>query len=167
MAATACLYNLSKAELGLKVHPACLREIVDLTLLAMMNFPNHQQLQKNALLTLCSDRILQDVVSYFHPIFSIKFKTRQFQWCFIEVGKMLANVSFFPCQCYLLVKTAIYWKILANTVILVILANTGHTGQLSLPTWKTNNNQTVNILTLILYLLFKYFSSAFQLLLDC
>jgi Zyg-11 family protein len=27
----------------------------------MANFPNHQQLQKNALLTLCSDRILQDV----------------------------------------------------------------------------------------------------------
>ena len=74
MAATACLYNLSKAELGLKVHPACLREIVDLTLLAMMNFPNHQQLQKNALLTLCSDRILQDVVRHFHPIFSIQFK---------------------------------------------------------------------------------------------
>lgn len=61
MAATACLYNLSKAELGQKVHPACLREIVELTLLAMENFPNHQQLQKNALLTLCSDRILQDV----------------------------------------------------------------------------------------------------------
>ena len=62
MAATACLYNLSKAELGQKVHPVCLRDIVDLTLLAMENFPNHQQLQKNALLTLCSDRILQDVV---------------------------------------------------------------------------------------------------------
>ena len=62
MAATACLYNLSKAELGQKVHPVCLREIVELTLLAMENFPNHQQLQKNALLTLCSDRILQDVV---------------------------------------------------------------------------------------------------------
>ena len=35
MAATACLYNLSKAELGQKVHPVCLREIVDLTLLAI------------------------------------------------------------------------------------------------------------------------------------
>lgn len=61
MAATACLYNLSKAELGQKIHPSCLREIIELTLLAMENFPNHQQLQKNALLTLCSDRILQDV----------------------------------------------------------------------------------------------------------
>lgn len=61
MAATACLYNLSKAELGQKIHPCCLKEIIELTLKAMENFPNHQQLQKNALLTLCSDRILQDV----------------------------------------------------------------------------------------------------------
>lgn len=61
MAATACLYNLSKGEVGAKVHPACLTRIVNLTLLAMENFPNHQQLQKNALLTLCSDRILNDV----------------------------------------------------------------------------------------------------------
>nr|KAG5711819.1 hypothetical protein BaRGS_023583 [Batillaria attramentaria] len=61
MAATACLYNLTKGELGPKIHPACLQQVVDLTLQAMENFPNHQQLQKNALLTLCSDRILQDV----------------------------------------------------------------------------------------------------------
>ncbi|XP_069126204.1 protein zyg-11 homolog B-like [Argopecten irradians] len=61
MAATACLYNLSKGEIGNKVHPACLKHVVNLTLLSMDNFPNHQQLQKNALLTLCSDRILQDV----------------------------------------------------------------------------------------------------------
>lgn len=43
MAATACLYNLSKGEVGAKVHPACLTRIVNLTLLAMENFPNHQQ----------------------------------------------------------------------------------------------------------------------------
>ena len=63
MAATACLYNLSKGELGSKIHPVWLGHIVTLTMDAMHNFPNHQQLQKNALLTLCSDRILQDVVS--------------------------------------------------------------------------------------------------------
>ncbi|XP_025110002.1 protein zyg-11 homolog B-like [Pomacea canaliculata] len=61
MAATACLYNLTKGELGPRIHPACLQQVVNLTLQAMENFPNHQQLQKNALLTLCSDRILQDV----------------------------------------------------------------------------------------------------------
>ncbi|XP_055956533.1 protein zyg-11 homolog B isoform X1 [Patella vulgata] len=61
MAATACLYNLSKSELGPKIHPMCLRDIVELTLKAMEQFPSHQQLQKNALLTLCSDRMLQDV----------------------------------------------------------------------------------------------------------
>ncbi|XP_064477027.1 protein zyg-11 homolog B-like [Ornithodoros turicata] len=61
MAATACLYNLSKSTLGQKIHPHWLRKIVMLTLAAMENFPRHQQLQKNTLLTLCSDRILQDV----------------------------------------------------------------------------------------------------------
>lgn len=61
MAATACLYNLSKGTLGQKVHPRWLRQIVTLTLTAMENFPRNQQLQKNTLLTLCSDRILQDV----------------------------------------------------------------------------------------------------------
>ncbi|KAK7100174.1 hypothetical protein V1264_023165 [Littorina saxatilis] len=61
MAATACLYNLTKGELGPKLHPSCLLQVVGLTLDAMENFPNHQQLQKNALLTLCSDRILQDI----------------------------------------------------------------------------------------------------------
>lgn len=63
MAATACLYNLSKQSMGQKIHPRWLGQIVQLTMTAMQNFPNHQQLQKNALLTLCSDRILQDVVS--------------------------------------------------------------------------------------------------------
>lgn len=61
MAATACLYNLTKGELSLKIHPNLLKQVVSLTLKAMKNFPNHYQLQKNSLLTLCSDRILQDV----------------------------------------------------------------------------------------------------------
>ena len=61
MAATACLYNLTKNELGERLHPQTLRQVVDVTLEAMQSFPNHQQLQKNALLTLCSDRILQSV----------------------------------------------------------------------------------------------------------
>lgn len=70
MAATACLYNLSRGQLGQKIHPIWLKKIVDLTLTAMQNFPKHQQLQKNTLLTLCSDRILQDVVSGQHIIYS-------------------------------------------------------------------------------------------------
>lgn len=61
MAATACLYNLIKGEIGQKIHPHRLKEVVQLTLTAMENFPNNLQLQKNTLLTLCSDRILQDV----------------------------------------------------------------------------------------------------------
>ncbi|KAL1117386.1 hypothetical protein AAG570_004712 [Ranatra chinensis] len=61
MAATACLYNLTKGELATKTHPQVLARVVALCLVAMENFPNHYQLQKNILLTLCSDRILQDV----------------------------------------------------------------------------------------------------------
>ena len=78
MAATACLFNLSKAELGTKIHPKILKEIVRSELRlsipsirimiinladldAMETFPQHQQLQKNVLLTICSDRILQEV----------------------------------------------------------------------------------------------------------
>lgn len=43
MAATACLYNLSKSTMGQKIHPRWLRQIVMLTLTAMENFPRHQQ----------------------------------------------------------------------------------------------------------------------------
>ncbi|CAG2103128.1 unnamed protein product [Medioppia subpectinata] len=61
MAATACLYNLTKNDHGDRLHPHVLRAVVETTLLAMAAHPNNQQLQKNALLTLCSDRVLQDV----------------------------------------------------------------------------------------------------------
>lgn len=68
MAATACLYNLTKGKIADKIHPKWLANVVNATLLAMETFPNHQQLQKNTLLTLCSDRILQEVVSpSIHP----------------------------------------------------------------------------------------------------
>ena len=61
MAATACLYNLTKGELANKVHPSILKDVVELSLDAMETFPSHFQLQKNTLLTLCSDRILHDI----------------------------------------------------------------------------------------------------------
>lgn len=43
MAATACLYNLTKGELALKIHPSVLKEVVELSLTAMEEFPNHYQ----------------------------------------------------------------------------------------------------------------------------
>lgn len=63
MAATACLYNLTRGDLSKHIHPRLLSRGVKLTLNAMNMFPDEYQLQKNALLTLCSDRILQ-VYSY-------------------------------------------------------------------------------------------------------
>ncbi|XP_078573736.1 protein zyg-11 homolog isoform X2 [Branchiostoma floridae x Branchiostoma japonicum] len=61
MAASACLYNLTRHDISKRVPSRDLSDVVNLTLKAMEVFPNHQQLQKNALLTLCSDRILQEV----------------------------------------------------------------------------------------------------------
>lgn len=64
LASTACLYNLTKWGLNDDNNPniipqKLLVEAVSLTLDAMESFPNNFQLQKNALLTLCNDRILQ------------------------------------------------------------------------------------------------------------
>lgn len=61
MAATACIYNLTRGELSKRIHPNILSKAVELTLSAMEQFPDEFQLHKNALLTLCSDRILQDI----------------------------------------------------------------------------------------------------------
>lgn len=61
MAATACLYNLTRGDLAKHMHPKALSRGVHLTLNAMACFPREYQLQKNSLLTLCSDHILQEV----------------------------------------------------------------------------------------------------------
>ena len=43
MAATACLFNLSKNEIGLRLHPKILGQIVKLDLDAMETFPQYHQ----------------------------------------------------------------------------------------------------------------------------
>ena len=55
MAVTACLYNLTH-DVSQKLHPHLLNEIVKSNLDAMEVFPQHHQMQKNCLLTMCSDR---------------------------------------------------------------------------------------------------------------
>ena len=61
LAVTACLYNLAGGEMGENLHPRVLSQIVNADLNAMEDFKNHKQLQKNVLLTICNDHILQDV----------------------------------------------------------------------------------------------------------
>lgn len=78
MAATACLYNLTKGKVGDRIHPKWLAQVVNATLSAMEYFPNHQQLQKNTLLTLCSDRILQEVVSFAQTCIELSAHTLPF-----------------------------------------------------------------------------------------
>ncbi|XP_076650034.1 protein zyg-11 homolog B [Halictus rubicundus] len=56
---TACLYNLTKGELATMVHPSILKQVVELTMVAMESYPANYRLHMNALLTLCSDKILQ------------------------------------------------------------------------------------------------------------
>ncbi|XP_056599081.1 protein zyg-11 homolog isoform X3 [Triplophysa dalaica] len=61
LVATACVFNLTTLELvqGMPLH--LLETVVQQLLTAVKNFPNYEQLQKNCLLTLCSDHILQVV----------------------------------------------------------------------------------------------------------
>ncbi|XP_077679803.1 protein zyg-11 homolog B isoform X3 [Eretmochelys imbricata] len=61
LAASACVFNLTKQDLAAGMPVRLLAGVTHLLLKAMEHFPNHQQLQKNCLLSLCSDRILQDV----------------------------------------------------------------------------------------------------------
>lgn len=61
MAATACLYNLTRSDQAKHMHPRTLRRAVVLTMNAMECFPLEFQLQKNSLLTLCSDHILNEI----------------------------------------------------------------------------------------------------------
>ena len=48
MAVTACLFNLSKADLCSRIHPGVLKEIVQIDLDAMETFPQHQQVNKHS-----------------------------------------------------------------------------------------------------------------------
>ncbi|XP_031431106.1 protein zyg-11 homolog [Clupea harengus] len=61
LAASACVFNLTKQDLALGMPVRLLSTVTHLLLEGMKTFPNHQQLQKNCLLSLCSDRILQEV----------------------------------------------------------------------------------------------------------
>ncbi|XP_016372178.1 protein zyg-11 homolog [Sinocyclocheilus rhinocerous] len=61
LVASACVFNLTVQELVLGMPLRLLGNVVQQLLAAMKNFPNHEQLQKNCLLTLCSDHILQVV----------------------------------------------------------------------------------------------------------
>lgn len=61
LVASACVFNLTLQELVLGMPLHLLGTVVKQLLIAMKNFPKHEQLQKNCLLTLCSDHILQVV----------------------------------------------------------------------------------------------------------
>lgn len=46
IAATACLYNLTKGGLSSRIHTSWLKQVVDLTLISMENFPKQVQVSK-------------------------------------------------------------------------------------------------------------------------
>ncbi|KAM8727243.1 protein zyg-11 homolog isoform 3-T5 [Acanthopagrus schlegelii] len=61
LVATACVFHLTTQDLAEAMPVSLLSSTVTQLLYAMKTFPNHQQVQKNCLLALCSDYILQDV----------------------------------------------------------------------------------------------------------
>ncbi|KAF1383462.1 hypothetical protein PFLUV_G00132140 [Perca fluviatilis] len=61
LVATACVFNLTTQDLAEAMPLSLLSSTVTQLLYTMKTFPNHQQVQKNCLLALCSDYILQDV----------------------------------------------------------------------------------------------------------
>uniref|UniRef100_A0A665V3R7 Protein zyg-11 homolog n=1 Tax=Echeneis naucrates TaxID=173247 RepID=A0A665V3R7_ECHNA len=61
LVATACTFNLTTQDLAEAMPVSLLTSTVTQLLYAMKTFPNHHQVQKNCLLALCSDYILQDV----------------------------------------------------------------------------------------------------------
>uniref|UniRef100_A0A8C6TXY5 Si:ch1073-82l19.1 n=1 Tax=Neogobius melanostomus TaxID=47308 RepID=A0A8C6TXY5_9GOBI len=61
LVATACVFNLTTQDQAEAMPVPLLCSTVAQLLLAMKTFPSHTQLQKNCLLALCSDYILQDV----------------------------------------------------------------------------------------------------------
>ncbi|XP_034743977.1 protein zyg-11 homolog [Etheostoma cragini] len=61
LVATACVFNLTTQDLAEAMPLSLLSSTVTQLLYAMKTFPSHQQVQKNCLLALCSDYILQDV----------------------------------------------------------------------------------------------------------
>ncbi|CAF3632366.1 unnamed protein product [Rotaria socialis] len=60
LASTACIYNLTRSPIIEQIHLKSLTKIVESIMTVMEYFPNQQQLQKNCLLALCSDRILHE-----------------------------------------------------------------------------------------------------------
>ncbi|MEQ2264812.1 hypothetical protein XENORESO_019938, partial [Xenotaenia resolanae] len=61
LVATACVFNLTTQDLAEDMPISLMSSTVTQLLHAMETFPNHQQVQKNCLMALCSDYILQDV----------------------------------------------------------------------------------------------------------
>ncbi|XP_067936313.1 protein zyg-11 homolog B-like isoform X2 [Watersipora subatra] len=61
MAATACLYNLTKNNLVLGLHAEYLKLMASAIIDCMQRFPCTEALQRNCLLTICSDKVLSEV----------------------------------------------------------------------------------------------------------
>ncbi|XP_068558042.1 protein zyg-11 homolog isoform X2 [Cebidichthys violaceus] len=61
LVASACAFNLTTQDLAVAMPVSLISSTVTRLLYAMKTYPNHQQVQKNCLMALCSDYILQDV----------------------------------------------------------------------------------------------------------
>ena len=64
LVSTACLYIFTQTfnSKEQQLHPAVLAKVVKINMKAMDNYSKNQPVMKNILLTLCSDRILQEIM---------------------------------------------------------------------------------------------------------
>ena len=74
MASSACIYNLTRSANTEQIHVRYLAQIVQAIMNVMATFPDHQQLHKNCLLTLCSDRILHEPRFNFYRLAKLVMK---------------------------------------------------------------------------------------------
>jgi len=77
MPSTACIYNLTRTPLTEQINIRTLSKIIQAILHVMEMFPNQQQLQKNCLLTLCSDRILHEPNFNFYALATLVMRNLQ------------------------------------------------------------------------------------------
>ncbi|KAM8849393.1 protein zyg-11 homolog isoform 2-T2 [Spinachia spinachia] len=61
LVATACVFNLTTQDLAVTMPVGLISSTATQLLFAMKTYPDHQQVQKNCLMALCSDYVLQDV----------------------------------------------------------------------------------------------------------
>lgn len=108
LACSACLYNLTKIgwpdDDSFGIPLTLMSEVAQLTLDAMNSYPKHPQLQKNALLILCNDRILQVIAKFSTSVVGYASIT---EYQFVFFAYIFQNTNMDRVRCAKLVLNAL------------------------------------------------------------